>query len=299
LIPIKIDVNAELEISTEDEKQQRIEDLIQRAPKLPASFHTLPRLLALLDDPNAGCDDLAEMIRIDPALTAALFRVSNSATYSGGQRAKTLPEAVGRLGMREVYRVVLQIVTAPALNAKEAALHGRVDLWRHSLATAVAAQTLAEHLTTEDPEVVFSAALLHDIGKSVLVRAGGEHYVKLLENCATTSVSVDYAEREEYGFDHAELGAQLLRAWKFPDQIVAAVGGHHNLLTARKDYHRIAVLVSVGNILAYRLGAGNGCPVYVSEPDAQMLETLGLSRDTLTNFDAEICERFERERQRL
>ena len=292
-------MNETLASSTVDDKQQRMADLISRAPKLSASFHILPRLLALLDDSNAGCDDLAEIIRIDPALTAAVFRVSNSATIAGGQRAKTLPEAVGRLGMRDVYRVVLEIVTAPALRGKEATLIGRVDLWRHSLATAVAAQTLAQHLTTEDAEVVFSAALLHDIGKTLLVRAGNAHYVKLLEYCAASSVSVEYAEREEYGFDHAELGAQLLRSWKFPEQISAAVGGHHNLLTPRKDQQRIAVLVSVANIIAYRLGAGNGVPAYVSEPDAKMLGTLGLNRDTLGNFDTEICERFERERQRL
>jgi putative nucleotidyltransferase with HDIG domain len=239
------------------------------------------------------------LIRIDPALTAALFRVSSSATFSGGQRAKTLTEAVGRLGMREVYRVILEIVTAPALKAKEAELIGRVDLWRHSLATAVAAQTLAEHLTTEDPEVVFSAGLLHDIGKTVLVRAGRAQYLKLLEGCAATNESADSAEKDLYGFDHAELGAELLRSWKFPDQIVAGVGGHHNFLTSRKDHQRTAALVSVGNIIAYRLGAGNGAPPYVSEPDAETLATLGLNGDTLANFDGEICERFERERQRL
>src|SRR4051812_20198452 len=160
-------------------------------------------MMSLLDNPESDCNDLAELIRIDPSLTAAVFRVSNSARFASHGAAHSLSQAIVRLGFREVFRVILGIVTAPAFKDPDASLFGRVDLWRHSLATAVAAQVLAERLTQQDPEIAFSAGLLHDIGKSILLRVARDQYVELLEKCADNNRSVRFAEWELFGTDHS------------------------------------------------------------------------------------------------
>jgi putative nucleotidyltransferase with HDIG domain len=253
----------------------------------------------LLDDPNADCNDLAEVIRIDPSLTSAVFRVANSARYIGRGATHSLSQAIVRLGLREVYRVVLEIATVPSLNGPDPSVFGRVDLWRHSLATAVASQVLAEHLTQQDPEVVFSAALLHDIGKTVLVRAAKKQYVNLLQNCASSNRSVKFAEWEFFGIDHAQIGGELLRTWKFPERIAAVVAAHHSPETAAADYQASAALVSVGNIIAYKLGFGNGTPPYVTQLDRDALKMIGLAAEQIGDFDKEILERLQSEQARL
>lgn len=280
-------------------KALQLDELIGGLPNLPASFQILPGLLRLLDDPRADCDDLAELIRLDGSLTAALFRVANSAAFAGEGKARSLSEAVGRLGMREVYRVVLEIVTAPTLKGPDSSLFGRVDLWQHSLATAVAAQTLASHLTEEDAEVVFTAGLLHDIGKTALVCAAREDYAQLLDDCADNNRSTEAAERAAFQTDHAVVGGRLLRAWKFPEQISAAVAAHHSLYTVCEEQRRLAILVYLGNIVAYRLGVGNGYPPYVAEPDAEILRTIGLNAERLKDFEEEILTRLQAEQERL
>jgi putative nucleotidyltransferase with HDIG domain len=280
-------------------RARTIEDLIADQPRLPAAFQILPRMMSLLDDPEADCNDLAELIRIDPVLTAAVFRVSNSARFAVHGLAHSLSQAIVRLGFREVFRVILEIVTAPALKDADVSLFGRVDLWQHSLATAVASQVLAERLTQQDPEVAFSAGLLHDIGKSILLRAARDQYADLLEKCADNNRSVKFAEWELFGTDHAEVGGDLLRAWKFPARIASVVAAHHRPETTSGDHQSLAALVCIGNVIAYKLGIGNGYPPYVAHPDHDALRLIGLTREKLSDFDNEILQRLQLEQDRL
>jgi putative nucleotidyltransferase with HDIG domain len=285
---------------TEEQKfRRRIDDLIGGLSNLPAAFEILPQLLTLLDDPEADCNDLADIIRIDPGLTAAVLRVSNSARYRGGDTTDSLSDAIARLGLQEIYRVVLAIVTAPALSGPEATILKEINLWHHSLATAVASQVLAEHLNKEHPEVVFSVGLLHDIGKKILVTAARARYVDLVELCAETNRSLAFAERECFGTDHAEIGGWLLRAWKFPERIVAAVAGHHHPGIVDKNHQTLTALVSVGNTIAYKLGIGNGFTPHVVQPDRDILQIIGLPAENLGDYDEEILERLQREQDRL
>lgn len=277
----------------------QVEDLIGKLPPLPPAFQILPKLLAVLDDHKADCNALAEIIRIDANLTASVLRVSNSAHYAAHAPTHSLSEAVVRLGMREVYRLLISIVTAPTLRGPDGAAFGHIDLWNHSLATAVASQVLAERLTKEDPEIAFSAGLLHDIGKTVLIRADRKRYVSLLRSCADNNRSVRFAEWEIFGMDHAEVGGELLRAWKFPERIAAIIAGHHRPETTAKEHRSLAALVCVGNIIAYKLGVGNGHPPYVAQLDRDTLHMIGLRLDNLGAHDEEILKRLKREQDRL
>lgn len=276
-----------------------LDSLIAELRHLPATFELVPRLLALLDDPEADCDAMAEIIRIDPGLTANVFRVANSARWGAAGKAGSLSEAILRLGMQEVYRLVIEIVTSPALKMPDPFAFGRVDLWRHSLATAVAAQVLARHGTDESPEFVFTAALLHDIGKTLLGHLAGEEYSELLQTCAETNASVHAAEREAFQTDHTEVAGRLLRAWRIPERIVSAVAGHHWPAKVRDENRTLAALIYVGNVMAYRINQGNGFPTYAALPDRTALAMIRVAPEDLDAFEEEIVEMVNREQERL
>jgi putative nucleotidyltransferase with HDIG domain len=282
-----------------DFKPLPLDSVITELRHLPAAFELVPQLLSLLDDPDADCDAMAEIIRIDPGLTANVFRIANSARWGAAGKAASLSEAILRLGMREVYRLVIEIVTSPALKKDDAFYFGPVDLWRHSLATAVAAQELARHRTNENPEFVFTAALLHDIGKTLLGRVAGEEYSELLQTCAETNASVLAAEREAFQTDHTEVAGRLLRAWRIPERIVSAVAGHHLPAKVREENRALAALIHVGNAVAYRINQGNGFPSYALSLDTTAMTLINVEMGDLDGFEQEIVEILNREQARL
>jgi hypothetical protein len=130
---------------------------------------------------DADSEGLVDLIRVDAGLTADILHVANSAPYSRGSRVETLTEAVNRVGSREIYRIITNIIASPVLANSEQRGFARLDLWKHSLSAAVAAQALAMHLPNVEPEVAFTAGLLHDIGKVVLAQAVGPDYVAIME----------------------------------------------------------------------------------------------------------------------
>jgi putative nucleotidyltransferase with HDIG domain len=264
---------------------------------LPPAFELLPRLLLLLDDPEANCDDFADIIRVDPGLTANVLRISRSAVFGGARRADSIAEALMRLGIREVYRLVMEIITSPALKMADGYAFGRVDLWRHSLAAAIAAETLARRFTDQDPESIFTAALLHDIGKPLLARVAGADYFKLLKAAGESMRSVHELESERFSVNHTEMAGRLLRSWGFPEPIVTAVAGHHSLAVVHRSVP--AALVYAGNVVAYRIGQGNGYPPYAVSPDREVLALFGCDLDELAQFEDEILERLRREQEKL
>src|SRR5437763_296065 len=146
---------------------------------LPPSFEMIPRLLLLLDDENTDSEALATIIRVDAGLTADILHVSNAAAFRGGRAIETLEEAIIRLGLRELYRAVMRVIASPVLNSGQEMGLERLNLWSHSLACALAAQTIATQTGYEDPEVAFTAGLLHDLGKMVLAQALRAPYIAL------------------------------------------------------------------------------------------------------------------------
>jgi putative nucleotidyltransferase with HDIG domain len=276
-----------------------LEDLIVRTPFLPPAFELIPKLLLLLDDPDVNCEALAEIIHIDAGLTADVLHASNSASHGGSRRTESVSDAIIRVGLRDLYQMVMKIVTAPALTSPDVFRFQRIDLWRHSLATAIASQVLARHLTDEDPEIVFTAGLLHDIGKVVFAHAAGKAYSDLLEGCVESSRIVHRAELESFQLNHMEIGASLLRSWRFPEQIVSAIAGHHAPLLVPQEHAVFTALLYAGNILAYRIGQGNGYPPYSVRPDPGALGLLNLRPEDLKGYEDEILELVQREQERL
>jgi putative nucleotidyltransferase with HDIG domain len=122
-------------------------------------------------------------------------------------------------------------------------------LWRHSLAVAVVSRVLAETVG-ESAAAAFTAGLLHDIGKVIMVSAQRNEYAQAVLNAGMFHRPVVVTEKEIFGFDHAEVGARLLARWNLPPNIVAAVLHHHHLAGAG-EFERLAAIVQLSNLIAH------------------------------------------------
>jgi putative nucleotidyltransferase with HDIG domain len=266
---------------------------------LPPAFELIPRILVLLDDPDTNAETLAQIIHADAGLTTDVIRAANTAAHSGAARIESLPQAIVRLGLREIYRILTTIITSPNLMKLDTYGFQRVDLWQHSVACGIAAQILARNLPQQDPEVAYTAALLHDIGKLVMVQVAKAEYLALIDSCIGNNTAHFAVEQNAYQCDHADIGFLLLKRWRFPDEIVAAIKFHHNPLQAPEIARPLASLIHASNIIAYRLGLGSGFPEYAVQPEPTFLEPIGLTPTELPDYEQEVMTTYQRERSRL
>lgn len=270
---------------------KQIEEFIAKAEFLPPAFQLLPRLLLLLEDVESNADALADLIRVDPGLTADVLRVCNSATYGLRYRADNIQQAILRIGFREVHRIMMSVIMSPALkNPQNTYAADQSDLWNHSLAAAVASQPLAR-IAGIDCDLAFTAALVHDVGKVVLAHAVPEQVERVVATAKENNQPLYEAERAILKTDHAIVGGRLLDRWGFPQNISAAVRYHHDTAGAKTEL-RLASCVCLANVLAYRVENPPAFPHHVIFPDERALKELNLSQPALEALVSEVREEF-------
>ena len=263
---------------------------------LPPAFELVPRLLLLLDDPEADSESLAKLIKVDPGLTADVLKTANSAFYAGAYRAETLEQAIMRLGLRQIYKITMEAVALPVLTNSDDPMLAGLNQWRHSLAVAVPSQVIAQR-ADQDIEVAFTAGLLHDIGKIVLGQANGAEYLALVRKCRGDCRPLWKMEPTVFNTDHAKAGADLLAQWNFPEKIVAALRWHHEPVRCHPLDRALTATINLANTLAYRLGHSYGCPPETAAPEVFSTQTLGLRQRDLAGLENEIACALERERE--
>jgi putative nucleotidyltransferase with HDIG domain len=262
---------------------QELDEYINKIKSLPPAPRILPELLGLLREEDVDADRVVKLIEFDPAITAAVLRLCNSALFAGATAATDLSSAVARLGFRQVYQLVAAVSGSRILGAAQAGygIHGG-ELWQHSVTAAVAAQLIARS-KDDDESLAFTAALLHDIGKIVLAAALEHIYKELVENSESQQAALIETEKRLLGVQHAEIGGRLLARWKFPENLVAAVC-HHHQPAAASPYKRLAAYVYLGNMIAYFMGYGYGHQAFALRGRAEALEILSLKHDALPHF---------------
>ena len=192
-------------------------------PTLPDRFVRIQRII---DDPNSGIDDLAEVIHTDLATCAMILKVANSAAYNpSGRSVSTLRQAVSRLGSREVSHIALTMSLMYGFALPMGMAHVRA-FWVHAFSTAIFAEKLALHVGYKDGREAFMAGLLHDIGRAMIgLRVDLAYFESPLVHLHGEELVA--GEQEHYGLDHADAGRHTLTLWHFPPNMIRAVAEHH------------------------------------------------------------------------
>ena len=250
-----------------------IQKLFASIEILPPSPSLLPKLLPAMADVNSNFDEVVDMISLDPALTAKLLQICNSAFFGPVDPVMDVREAVNQVGYQAVYLLVSMINGGECFQVPEVPGVDGKQLWKHSVIAGHAAKFIAESAGLE-AGMLFTAGLLHDIGKVVLARAYGKDYGLMLLRAAQAGTPAFQSEITAFQFSHAEVGACLMERWKLPAPLVAGVRFHHHPVFAPTEkLRRIAACVSLSDLIAH----GQDRPLVINDlPFTSALDLLGL-----------------------
>jgi putative nucleotidyltransferase with HDIG domain len=259
---------------------------VEAFPGMPT---TAAKLLPLLDSPDSTASEIESILKYDPGLTANILKLTNSAYFGIPTRVSSVKQAIVLLGWKRLLQVVTTICVSPLMKKTVPGydLPGG-GLWRHSIAVSVAAEILVKALKIPDADEVFTAALLHDVGKLIL---GGfvKEDLKQIETMVTKGITLDVAESMVLGTNHAEVGGKILDKWSFPSELVSAVQWHHDPESCEESCN-LSDIVHVANTMGLMTGFGKVEEGLSIEPFGPVADRLGFTLKDLETMAQQTAE---------
>ncbi|MES2691842.1 MAG: HDOD domain-containing protein [Verrucomicrobiota bacterium] len=226
------------------------ETILTLGNKLAPAASTFSRLRTLLLDPNTSLDEIVKLIRLDPALTFHVIRMSNSVLFGLREKTDSLDTAVGRVGLGEIFRLVGLAATQQVCQRDLLAYRLPASrLWENAVATAAAAEVLAQR-AGRDPGLAYSAGLLRTLGRVVLDGAAlGQVYPGEAE-----WPSVSEWEKKTFGITSADVTTILMNHWRFPAEMIESVRAHYEPLSNMESSNIGACVLNLACGVAARFG---------------------------------------------
>jgi putative nucleotidyltransferase with HDIG domain len=263
-------------------------DLLEGVEHLDPLPITVTTLMTKMADEFVSPREIASVIEYDQAIAATLLRAANSAAMGGRMRIERVSDAVNRLGLDFILNVALGSHMKSLAAPVDMYDLSEDDFWLHGAVSSLAAKeiTAAAAPAVVVPKQAAIAALMHDIGKLVLVRHTD---VDLSEIWALTeSAGITFVEAEQaiLGFDHAEVGAAVAEKWAFPDDIRHAIAVHHQVPVL--DPTPLTDCVMLSNIVAKTVGVGVGAEGMNMYADQGCMRRLGLGFNSFGKICSEV-----------
>jgi HD-like signal output (HDOD) protein len=255
---------------------------------LPAIFHML---MEMLESPSSTTDDIARLISQDEGLTARLLRLANSAYFGLPYKVGTVSQAINMLGTQQVNDLVLATSVMKMFKGIPRELVTMESFWQHSIACGLAARVLAAGLKISNVERFFVAGILHDVGRLVIYTRLIALSKEMLLHRETDAQLMYLIERETLGFDHADLGGDLLLEWRLPANLEDMTRNHHHPGSSSRFSTETAV-IHVADILAHAMQLGTSGERYVPPLDPGAWDRIGLQPSQIFSLMVRIDGQF-------
>jgi putative nucleotidyltransferase with HDIG domain len=263
--------------------QQDLQDL----PSLPA---VVMELLSSIDQDDVDISVLARKVSLDQALTAKTLRLANSSNSGLQVRVTTIQQAITFLGFQATRNLITAAAVTGCFPAGKCPGFDHRAFWRHSIATAACARVLARRMRLNQ-DFAFTAGLLHDIGRLVLVTSYPEQYGAVLAQRQLDDRQLLDVEREMLGVDHIMAGTALAQHWQFSDTMQHAITYHHEPEAPGAGF--LATIVHVANAIVHALDLTRDENELVPPVSMVAWTALGLSQEAYLHVFRETEMQFE------
>lgn len=250
-------------------------DLITGSTRVSSLPEIFIMISELVHDPTSSFSDIAKVVNLDPALSARLLKIVNSSFYSFPSNIETVTHAISIIGTEQLHDLALATtIISTFKNIPDKILNMNL-FWRHSLGVAIISRNLAIHCRETNPERFYLAGMLHDIGRLIILENLPDESKEIFERHKEIGGLLWQIEREVLGFDHADVGAALARAWKLPLSLEEIIGNHHNP-TRSKRYPLETAIIHLGDIIAKAMELGSSGDIFVPPLDDKSWDLLKL-----------------------
>ena len=278
--------------------QVHLENVSMLSMKIANSVSSLPQFpehiletRKLLEKENIDMVEIAKHLSVDPAFTADLLKIANSAHYMPGKRVNNIFDAVNMVGIRGIKNLLYSYGTQQILGTET---EEKKRLWSHSYRAAFYASTLARDFRFDEDilEDVYVSSLLHDIGKIVLSNIQPKLLEKIQRFCVARAIPYSTFEDISSGLNHAEMGALIAEKWNFPESLVMAIRYHHTPLVAPRAHRKLVQIVYFANMLCeYESGT-----ITFEQFEPDVLGAFGIhSEEKLNDLVEKLFGHFEKE----
>ncbi len=243
---------------------QNIERIIRDIPSMPT---VAQKIMHMLGDPRTTNAALGDALASDQSMATRILQMANSPAFGTRQKISTVQNAIFILGHATLRGVIIAVVTKglfknPGLMEKK--------IWEHSLSTAIGSRILSETTGKMNPDDAFVGGLLHDIGKTMFCVVFKNDYLPIYNHFYEDMLEMDEVralEREEFGYDHCEIGARTITKWRLPSVYSRIARRHHAATIAlmeKEDDPAAIAIVGLANLISHRIGMG------LKEPDKRI-----------------------------
>ena len=215
---------------------------------LPTFPENIVQLQRLCNDPDSSIEEISRRIKVDPALTTDVIKLSNSAGFVPGKRIENINEAVMTIGLKNLNAI---LVASNARRILDKRYTKYEQIWEHCNKTAYYARNIAlSYRLSSIVEYSFMAGLLHDLGKIILLSTDMtlvKRIATMVENRKIVTSTI--MEEISIGISHSSIGAMISEKWNFPSFLIEAIRFHHAPLNASKEFMHIVYIVYLANML--------------------------------------------------
>jgi len=273
------------------ERVRRLVERVQGLPTLPSMLHNINQMIL---NPRTSAKEVAQVISVDPSLTAKVLRVVNSSFYGFPNRITTISHAIVILGFNTIKSIVLSstIFDVFRKGAKPTDFD-RAEFWKHSIGCGSAAKVIGRRLGYPMLEELFIAGLLHDVGKIVMDQFLPEKFAEVLELVKAKNLLIAEAESQVLGATHADIGAWLFERWNLSRGLIETVRCHHNPALAAES-PKFAEIIHVADVLVRALRFGNGGDSRIPTIDPSAWKSLGFDTGDFDDLLAQTGEEIEK-----
>ncbi len=257
--------------------------IIRSIKDLPPVPQVVIKIQQMISDLNSDAKQLAEIIEADQAIAAKVLQMANSSFYGMSGKISSIRHASLILGYQTLGEIVTMAGTADLLDDKMPGYgYDAQDLWKHSLSVAFSSKMIAENQNQDQIHQAHTAGLIHDVGKIILDRHVLEIKEQIADYMSREEKTFLHAERHFFGFDHAEIAAEICRSWKIPETITLAIKCHHQPSLSGGD--ELSYILHMADYIAAMGGIGYDDDDALYELENGTMDFIGLTQQDVSNM---------------